>query len=132
IQNGGQGSVEISGKTLARVINTEQEFIGGKFPDGVKPIDAAYYGGSDYMLGSDNKLYSRSSASETFPSVIKHDRAYNPDPVRVEGDMKITRMAWASYQTNIMAFYDDQHKRWLGTTNNSIYEFDIYKIISPE
>ena len=63
--------------------------------------------------------------------IIQHNRAYNPDPIRVEGGSKITRMTVASYQTNVMLFYDDLNKRWLGTTNNSIYEFDIYKILSP-
>ncbi|MEO9020960.1 MAG: PKD-like family lipoprotein [Ginsengibacter sp.] len=132
IQNGGQGPVEISGKTLSRAINTEQEFIGGQFPVGMRPLDVAYYGSSDYLLGSDSNLYSRASPTESFPMVIKHNRLYNPIPVRVEGGARFTRLASGSYQTNVMLFYDDLNKRWLGTTNNSVYESGIYTIISPE
>ena len=53
------GSVELDGKDLKKVIETQKEFNGEKYPANFQFKDAAYTYCAGYLLSTDNKLYHR-------------------------------------------------------------------------
>lgn len=132
IQKGGQGPVELSGKTLAKVVTMKEEFLDGEFPEGFVAKDAFYFGISDFVLDETGRVFSKTSAnpSDQSPLYMSHHRRYNTFPVTVEGGWKIKNFVGSDFQSGTLLFFDENRKGYFATVN-SAYEGDMYQLISP-
>lgn len=121
IQRGGQGCVEVSGRSLKKAILMQQEFLDGKLPKDFEPVDATYPPYRNLILNQDGKLYSRMI---TNPSLGFHTVAYNDIPFQYAGDskkgMEISQIIMNAYhRTNHIMMYDRLHRRFLCMTVGS-------------
>ncbi|HEY8387755.1 MAG TPA: PKD-like family lipoprotein, partial [Parasegetibacter sp.] len=120
IQKGGQGPVELSGKTLAKVVTMKEEFLDGEFPEGFVAKDAFYFGISDFVLDETGRVFSKTSAnpSDQSPLYMSHHRRYNTFPVTVEGGWKIKNFVGSDFQSGTLLFFDENRKGYFATVNS--------------
>ncbi len=130
IQRGGQGNVELNGRSLVKEILMKQEFLDEKLPDDFMPVDATYPQYRNLILNHDGKLYSRFIQT---PNLGFHTAAYNDVPFQYADDskkgMEISQIILNAYhRTQHVMLHDRLHNRFLcmnmGSTSTAgvIYE----------
>lgn len=118
IQQGGQGCVELEGSSLIKAVNTKQEFLNEKLPEGFVPADAMYGMSHSYLLSTDNKLYSR----KNYELKDYHSGSYSNIPIYFNGGLKITNLISVNYfNCSCGIIFDNLNKRFLCLGDDEYY-----------
>jgi hypothetical protein len=109
IQQGGQGSVELSGFNYEKKLVVNESFVGGR-PAGLNPVNAGFYETADLLVNDDGKLYAR--LFQTNP--IAFTVPWLNIPLEVSKGMKIKHL-WdvQSGYTMYTVMYDELNNRLL-------------------
>lgn len=109
IQQGGQGSVELDGRSFEKKLVMSESFVGG-MPAGLKPVNAGFYETSDLLLNEDGKLYARLFQANPIAFTVP----WLNIPLEISKGMKIKHLwdVWALY-TSFTVMYDEQNNRLL-------------------
>ncbi len=117
---GGEGSMELDGKTMKRTIYTSQEFIDG-YPEDFSIKDVSYLQYTNVILDRKGNIYTRYIKK---PNNGFHQTAYNSTPVYIPKGMKITHLIHSNFnKTNHLMMFDEKNRRFLvmgsGTPSHS-------------
>jgi len=120
MQRGGDGLVELDGRNFSKVIRTEEEFIGEKYP--YTGFDPAFYVpawsssayGPEYLVTTKGEVYSRIDKSTSLFNV----QQYPTIPLDFPGGAKITSMVFPKQYYN-QFMWDDLNKKWRSTYKSS-------------
>jgi|GEM_PF-847074 len=123
MQRGGDGLVELDGRNFSKVIRTEEEFIGEKYP--YTGFDPAFYVpawsssayGPEYLVTTKGEVYSRIDKSTSLFNV----QQYPTIPLDFPGGAKITSMVFPKQYYN-QFMWDDLNKKWRSTYKSSSYD----------
>lgn len=115
IQRGGQGNVELNGRSFVKEILMNQEFLDGKLPDDFQPVDVTYPSYRNLILNYNGKIYSRFIQN---PRLGFHTVAYNDIPFQYANDpkkgMEISQFIMNAYhRTQHIMMHDRLHNRFL-------------------
>lgn len=124
MQRGGDGCVELDGSTFKKVIRTEEEFYGEKYPEeenGFQPIRVACtHKGPELLLTSNGNIYDRITEKAATVSTATFQSAfYSTVPFQhVAGQTKFTYFTFPA-SLNFQLMFDDLNKRWLAYYNTT-------------
>ncbi|WP_127125604.1 PKD-like family lipoprotein [Pseudoflavitalea rhizosphaerae] len=109
IQQGGQGTVEMDGRSFEKKLVLNESFTGGT-PQGLKPVNAGYYETSDLLLNEDGKLYARLFQANPIAFTVP----WLNIPLEISKGMKIKHLwdVWTTY-TAFTVMYDELNNRLL-------------------
>lgn len=118
------GSVELEGSSLAKVVDTEKEFVGDKYPQNFTIKDMAYTYAAGYLLSNDGKVYYRNNASTEeyqsgrFFSMPKKD-------LETGKDLNCSRVLLPNFNDSrsliLLDKIDDQRSRMVFLSDNPYY-----------
>jgi len=105
VQEGEGGSVELDGTNFKKVITSDKEFVGGKYPAGFSPVKAEYCDRIEMIVGKDGSAYTRINPGHTFQT-----SRYSNVPI---ANAKISKTYFKFGQGYIL-IYDDLNHRIMG------------------
>lgn len=105
VQDGGTGTIELSGTNFGKVITTSEEFVDGAYPSGFTPLLAEYGERIEVVVGKDGRTYSRIRTGHNFQT-----SRYSTTPIN---NAKITQTLFRPSLAYIF-LYDEQNKRIMG------------------
>lgn len=118
------GSVELEGSSLAKVVDTEKEFVGDKYPQNFVLKDVAYTYACGYLLANDGKVYYRVNSSTKeyqsgrFFSMPKKD-------LETGKDFNCSRILLPNFNKSRSLIFldkkDDQHSRMVFLSDSPYY-----------
>lgn len=110
IQQGGQGSVEIDGNTLLKVVTTQQEFIDEMLPPDFLPQQAVYMANNSYLVDVHGNMYGR----KYFTPNDYHSGLYDQTPIYFSRGLSVGQLIPTVYmRTWFMLLWDQQNRRYL-------------------
>lgn len=109
IQQGGQGTVEMDGRSFEKKLVLNESFAGGT-PSGLKPVNAGFYETSDLLVNEDGKLYARLFQANPIAFTVP----WLNIPMEIRKGMKIKHLwdVWTVY-TAYTVVYDELNNRLL-------------------
>ncbi len=124
VQNGGDGVVELDGRTFAKVILLKDQFIGEQYPENfelAKYITAwgntAY--GPEYLISTDGKVYARMDPDQSF----FNQASFVTIPLDFNEETFITPMTPCPRYTYGQFFWDKLNRKWKTTFKNTNYDY---------
>lgn len=120
-------SLELDGASMSKVVDTRQEFIGERYPDGFEPVDAIYAFKHSFILSRNGQLYSRIfDATNNFQTGF-----YNPEPVYVTDSLSIKQVIPSKFTNSYsLLMYDGYNRRFLWVNCYSYYQPGMIGMLS--
>ena len=113
IQEGGEGTLELDGRTFAKVILLKDQFVGEQYPENFEPVRYVNaWGGSpygpEYLISKDGKVYARLD-----PSVSIFNQAqFATLPLDFGAETFITPLTHFPKPGYTQFFWDQLNRRW--------------------
>ena len=117
MQKGGPGLIELNGSNFQKVIRTEDEFIGERYPENFgTPVRVAYtHKGPELLLTDKGTIYSRQNKSTTaFQMAL-----YSTVPYEYSGENLSFNYFTFAGVSNFQLMFDNTYRRWLAFYNTT-------------
>lgn len=118
IQDGGDGTVILDGKTFGKVVDLSGEFIGGESPeeDGGFSVAAIAYThrGPDLVISKNGNIYDRITKKAASAITAFQTSMYSTEPfIPVAGASKFTATTFPGAASEFTPLFDSANNRWL-------------------
>lgn len=98
----------MDGKSLAKTVSLNQEWIGDEIPSGIRFKNALYCGFVDYLLADDGRLYMRKNGKGYYTG------RFSDLPVKFEGEeLIVSSMTLCQHKSKMAMLFDKKNGRFL-------------------